>query len=278
VYGLIGDPVDHSLSPAIQNAAFRASGLNAVYVVFPVRRPALRHAIQGLKSLGVKGFNVTTPHKTALLRYLDRVDTEAAEIGSINTVKSENDQLTGFNTDGAGALAAMEHAGLSIAGQTVFLLGAGGAANAVAHALGARDCSIILANRTTSRARRLAKSLRSMFGVEADFIPLSMKVMRDRLSQVDVILNASSMGMGSKNNPPIAKKWIRSDHWVFDIVYKPIQTKLLRDAISAGARTINGLEMLLNQGACSFTLWTGKKAPLRAMRRAIDETLENTAS
>ena len=280
VYALVGDPVDHSLSPAIQNAAFRESGLDSVYVALPVPRSDLRPAIRGLRSLGVKGFNVTTPHKTALLRYLDRVDTEAAEIGSINTVKSENGQLTGFNTDGAGALAAMEHAGLSLAEKRVFLLGAGGAACAIAHALGTRDCSIKLANRTSSRARLLAKSLRDRFGVEVEFTPFSKKAIRDAINQVDVILNASSMGMDAKNNPPIDRESIRKDHWVFDIVYRPVQTKLLRDAIAARARWVNGLEMLLNQGACSFTIWTGKKAPLRAMRGAIEEklTVDNAAN
>jgi shikimate dehydrogenase len=273
VYGLVGDPVDHSLSPAIQNTAFRSVGLNAVYLAFPVGGAKLRWAIQGLKSLKVKGFNVTTPHKLVVLRYLDEVDTEAAEIGSINTVKNEEDTLIGFNTDGIGALNAMEAAGILPDGRSVLLLGAGGAGRVIAYALAGRGCSLKLANRTVPTAKRLAKSLHRKFGLKMKVIPLSKNALKDSVNQADVILNASSMGMDGKHNPPIDKRWIRGDHWVFDIVYRPVRTKLLEDAASAGARTITGLDMLVNQGACSFTVWTGKKAPIGEMRRVVSEKL-----
>lgn len=273
MYGLIGDPVDHSLSPAIQNAAFRATGLNAVYLPFPVREAELRGAVQGLKCLDVKGFNVTTPHKMTVLRYLDEVETEAAEIGSINTVKNDDGGLTGFNTDGAGALNAMEAAGIRPDEVSVLLIGAGGAGRVIAHTLAARGCSLKIANRTVSTARQVTKSLYEKFGLKMDVVPFSRSALRDSVSKVDVILNASSMGMDGKHNPPIEKRWIRGDKWVFDIVYRPVRTKLLRDALSAGARTVTGLDMLVSQGACSFTIWTGKKAPIGEMRRAITKKL-----
>jgi shikimate dehydrogenase len=280
VYALIGDPIDHSFSPAIQNAAFRSADLNAVYVAFTVPAATLRSAVQGVRSLRVKGFNVTAPHKLAMLRCIDKVETEAAEIGSINTVKNDDGTLTGFDTDGVGALNAMDEAGISVDGQRVLLIGAGGAGRAIAYALAGRDCSLKLANRTVSSARRLAKSLRSNFGVSAESVALSRQPLRDSVKEADIILNASSMGMDGSNNPPVDKRWIRGNHWVFDIVYRPVQTKLLRDATASGARTINGLNMLVNQGACSFTLWTGKKAPIREMRRAIGGKLmvENVAN
>jgi shikimate dehydrogenase len=280
VYGLIGDPVNHSLSPAIQNAAFRSAGLNAVYLAFPVQKAELRHAIQGLKSLKVRGFNVTTPHKMMVLRYLDRVETEAAEIGSINTVKNEQDALTGFNTDGIGALNAMEAAGVRPDGRSVLLLGAGGAGRVIAYSLAGRGCSLKLANRSVSSAKRVARSLGRKFGLKVEVISLSKKVLRDSVSQADIILNASSMGLDWKDNPPIDKRWIRGDHCVFDIVYRPVRTKLLQDAVSAGASTVTGLDMLVNQGASSFVLWTGKQAPMREMRRAITKKLilENASS
>jgi shikimate dehydrogenase len=279
VYGLIGDPVDHSISPAIQNAAFRSAGLDAVYLPFPVDRAELRWAIQGLKSLKVRGFNVTTPHKMMVLRYLDEVETEAAEIGSINTVKNEENALTGFSTDGAGALNAMEEAGIHPDGQSVLVLGAGGAGRVIASALAGRGCSLKLANRTISNAKRLARSLHKQSDLKPEIISLSRKALHDAVNQADIILNASSMGMNGKHNPPIDKKWIRGNHCVFDIVYRPVQTKLLRDAVSTGASTITGLDMLVNQGACSFTIWTGKKAPIEEMRRATSEKLasENAA-
>ena len=280
VYGLIGDPVDHSLSPAIQNAAFRSAGLDAIYLAFQVRQAELRWAVEGLKCLNVKGFNVTTPHKMAVLRYLDEVETEAAEIGSINTVKNEGDALTGFNTDGAGAMNAMETAGIIPDRRSVLLLGAGGAGRVIAHALAGRGCSLKVANRTASSARRLAKSLHEKFDVKMNTIPLSRQALKDSVAEADIILNASSMGMDGKHNPPIDRRWIRGDHCVFDTVYRPVRTKLLQDAISAGARTITGLDMLVNQGACSFTIWTGRKAPIGEMRRAITKKLisENATS
>ena len=273
VYGLIGYPVDHSLSPTIQNAAFHCARINAAYLAFPVQADELKSAIHGLKSLKVSGFNVTTPHKMRVLSYLDEVETEAAEIGSINTVKNEKNELTGFNTDGIGALNAMEEAGIRPDGQSILILGAGGAGRVIASALVGRDCSLKLANRTFFNARRLARSLYGKSGLRPEVIPLSRKPLHHAVSRVDIILNASSMGMGGKHNPPIDKKWIRRDHCVFDVVYKPVQTKLLKDAASAGARTITGLDMLVNQGACSFALWTGKKARIDVMRRAMDKKL-----
>ena len=269
VYAVIGDPIDHSMSPTIQNAAFRSIGLNAIYIPFRVESAGLRFAIQGLKSLGVRGFNVTTPHKTAMLQYLDEVETKAAEIGSINTVKSDEGTLTGFNTDGAGALNALKEVGVSPDGKSILLFGAGGAARAIAHALAGYRCEIILVNRTISRAQRLANLLRTKFGIQANCVSLSSKSMRRTVENADVILNASSMGMAGNENVPVSKKWLRSDQCVFDIVYKPVRTRLLRNAVIAGARTIDGLDMLVSQGACSFSIWTGKKAPVSEMRRSI---------
>lgn len=269
VYALVGDPIDHSLSPAIQNAAFRSIGLNAIYVPFRVESSRLRFAIQGLKFLGIRGFNVTTPHKTAMLRYLDEVDTKAAEIGSINTVKSDEGILTGFNTDGAGALNALKEAGVAPDGKTILLFGAGGAARAIAHSLARHRCEINLVNRTISRTQRLASLLRKKFRIQANCVSLSSQSMRRHVESADIVLNASSMGMTGNENVPIPKKWLRSDQWVFDIVYRPVRTMLLRNAILAGARTVDGLDMLVNQGACSFSIWTGKKAPVAEMRRAI---------
>ncbi len=269
VYALIGDPIDHSMSPTIQNTAFRATGLNAIYVPFRVESSGLRFAIQGLKSLGVRGFNVTTPHKAAMLRYIDQVETKAAEIRSINTVKADAGTLTGFNTDGAGALYALNEAKVSTRGKSILLFGAGGAARAIAHTLSGQRCRITFVNRRISRAQRLAKLLRKEFGVETKCVSLSSQSLRTHVESADIILNASSMGMSGNVNVPISKKWLRSDQCVFDIVYRPVRTMLLRNAILAGARTIDGLDMLVGQGACSFTIWTGKKPPVSEMRRSI---------
>jgi shikimate dehydrogenase len=204
-----------------------------------------------------------------MLQYLDEVETKAAEIGSINTVKSDEGTLTGFNTDGAGALNALKEVGVSPDGKSILLFGAGGAARAIAHALAGYRCEIILVNRTISRAQRLANLLRTKFGIQANCVSLSSKSMRRTVENADVILNASSMGMAGNENVPVPKKWLRSDQCVFDIVYRPVRTMLLRNAVIAGARTIDGLDMLVSQGACSFSIWTGKKAPVSEMRRSI---------
>ena len=273
VYGLIGDPVDHSLSPAIQNAAFQSAGLDAVYVAWRVQRSGLRSAVQGLRVLGVRGFNVTTPHKTVIARHLDRLDRLASRIQSVNTVTSEGGKLTGFSTDGAGALNSLEEAGASLDQRGILLIGAGGAGRAIAYALAERGCKFTFMNRTLSKARLVAKRIRDQFNIHVTSAPLSSRSLRTLLAEAEIIINASSMGMNGKSNLPIKPTWLRPEHYVFDLVYRPLQTKLLQYASLAGARTITGLDMLVNQGACSFSLWTGRKAPVVEMRQAIGKRL-----
>ena len=273
VYALIGDPVDHSLSPTIQNAAFRSIGLEAIYIPFRVEPFGLKAAVRGLRVLGVRGFNVTAPHKIKTIKYLDEVEAAAAEVGSVNTVTNLDGNLVGSNTDGTGALQALEEAGARVEGASVLLFGAGGAGRAIAHALAERNCAITLVNRTTSKAQRLAKRLHRKFGIAAKHYSLSTQNLRALVDSADLIVNASSMGMEGTDDLPVSRKWLREDHWVLDIVYKPLRTKLLQNAAIVGARTINGLDMLVNQGACSFSLWTKKKAPMLEMRRAIAQQL-----
>ena len=273
VYGLIGDPVDHSLSPAIQNAAFQSASLDAVYVAWHVQRSGLRSAVQGLRALGVLGFNVTTPHKTVIARHLDRLDNLASRVQSVNTVKNERGRLTGFNTDGMGAINALEEAGASLNQRPILLIGAGGAGRAIAYALAEKGCKFTFMNRTISKARLVAKSIRSQFKIHVAIAPLSRKNLQQLLAEAEIIINASSMGMNGKSNLPIKPTWLRPEHYMFDLVYRPLQTTLLQYASLAGARTITGLDMLVNQGACSFSLWTGRKAPLVEMRQAIGQRL-----
>lgn len=273
VYGLIGDPVDHSMSPAIQNAAFRSGEIDAVYVPFQVKPGSLRAAIQGLRALEVKGFNVTAPHKVKVLRCLDKIETSADTIGSVNTVINENGKFCGYNTDGVGGLKALEEAGVSPDGKSVLIFGAGGASRAIAYTLARRASSIRLVNRTIAKAKQLASRLQEKRNIDVEYASLSSKRLRGFVEQADIVVNASSMGMGAKVNLPIEAKWLRSDQCLFDLVYKPPQTKMLEYASSAGAKSVNGLDMLVNQGACAFELWTGRKAPILEMRRAITPKL-----
>jgi shikimate dehydrogenase len=273
VYGLIGDPVDHSLSPVIQNAAFRSSAIDAVYVPFEVERSALRSSIHGLRALGVRGFNVTSPHKLNIVRYLDKLESSATEIGSVNTVVIANGAFSGYNTDGLGAMNALKEAGVSPEGKSILILGAGGASRAIGYTLAPRASSIRLLNRTPSRAKQLASRMHRRFGVDVEYAPLVSKLLRSFVERADVLVNASSMGTDGRFDPPIKAEWLRAEQCVFDIVYRPFQTNLLKLASQAGTTTVTGLDMLVNQGACSFELWTGRKAPIIEMRHAIAQAM-----
>lgn len=267
MYGLIGDPVDHSISPIIQNAAFRRTGLDAIYVTFQVKKRDLNAAVIGGLALDIRGFNVTIPHKIRITRYLDTLDQEASNIGSVNTVVNHKGSLKGFNTDSVGALKTVKNERLR--GASVLLLGAGGAARAIGHAFAPEVKQMRIVNRTISNARELERALLRKYQCKVFSSSLSKRKMKEFVESADLIVNASSMGMKGKHDPPIRRGWLHPSHTVFDIVYDPPLTTLLRNARSAGAQRVDGLEMLLNQGAASFELWTGKSAPIMEMRRAL---------
>lgn len=273
IYALVGDPVDHSMSPAIQNAAFVSARIDAVYIPFRVMQQGLREAVQGLIALNVKGFNVTAPHKIQVLRYLDKIESSASACGSVNTVTRKNQKLFGYNTDGAGAVRALEEAGVSPDGKSVLIFGAGGAARAIAHSLVPRASSIKLVNRTVTKAKQIASRTLRKSGIDISYIPLSSRQLGKCIEQSDIIVNASSMGMEARNNVPIEARWLRSNHCILEVVYKPVQTRLLELAALARATCVTGLDMLVNQGACSFELWTGRKAPIVEMRHAIAQKM-----
>lgn len=274
VYAVIGDPIGHTLSPAIQNAAFHSAQINAVYVPFRVRKPDLKDAVRGMRALGVKGFNVTIPHKVEIIRQLDRIDHAAEDIGSVNTVLNNDGLLCGYNTDGLGALKSLEAAGARLNDQSILLFGAGGASRAIAHSIAKHARTIKIANRTVSKAKQLQRRLQRTFKtLDVAAVGLSSESIRDFVQEADIIANASSMGHDGLVDPPIEQSCLHPSQFVLDIVYKPIKTKLLTIAQEAGATTINGLQMLVNQGACSFEIWTGKKAPIDAMHDAIREKL-----
>ncbi|HUK50290.1 MAG TPA: shikimate dehydrogenase [Terriglobales bacterium] len=278
VYGLIGDPIEHSMSPTIQNSAFHSAGIDAIYVAWRVPSSGLESAVVGLRALGVKGFNVTTPHKTAVTRHLNHLDHFASLIHSVNTVKSEHGRLTGYNTDGAGVFDSLEAAGADPVGKSILLIGAGGAGRAAAFVLAERGCRLALMNRTMAKARSLANQLRKEFDANVSVAQFSTRTLHRLLDEAQIIINASSMGMHGKSNVPIKPTWIRSHHCVFELVYLPLETRLLQYATMVGAKTVTGLDMLLHQGAYSFTLWTGRKAPLVEMRQAIAGRLSSIGS
>jgi len=257
VYGVIGDPIAHSLSPQLQNAAFHARKMDAVYLPFLVHN--LRDFLAAIKPLGIRGFSVTLPHKQKILRYLDDCDSLAVAIGAVNTVVVRGEgKLYGYNTDYIGVLRALQER-ISLRASRVLILGAGGAARAVAFALAQSGALVCVCARRPPEAKKLAQAV----GGEA--------VTRVRLRKefFDAIVNATPVGMfPAVERSPLASHELNC-RLVFDLIYRPVETKLLRLAARRGIETVSGLEMFLAQGAAQWEIWTGERAPAAAMRHAV---------
>jgi shikimate dehydrogenase len=265
---LIGDPVAHSVSPAMQKAAFKALGLNYVYLAFRVPSAALGDAINGIRGLGLRGANVTIPHKTAVLPLLDEIEEQAKRLGAVNTIVNDFGKLTGYNTDAPGFLAALRGRGFEPKGEKAVVLGAGGAARAIGFALRDAGASVAIVNRSPEAAKALAAD------TGASAIELTESGLKTALANASLVVNATSVGMSPDvDSTPLPARLLRPGFTVFDTVYRPRQTRLLKEAEAAGCATISGLDMLVEQGALAFELWTGKKAPRDIMRRVAAEAL-----
>ncbi len=269
VCGVIGDPIEHTLSPIMHNAAFKALKLDFAFLAFKVKAADVEKAVSGMRALGIHGLNVTMPHKSAVINYLDEVDQAAKAIGSVNTILNKDGRLFGFNTDGVGALQALRENGVEPRGKKVLLLGAGGAARAIAYTLAREADELVILNRTAKQAAELANLLKQTFDRKVVADALSPNAIKDTLQDSDVLINATSVGMKpNANQTPVAFEWLRPDLAVMDIVYNPVETKLAKDAKAAGAKVVSGFEMLIYQGAASFEIWTGHSAPVEVMRHA----------
>jgi shikimate dehydrogenase len=208
------------------------------------------------------------PHKTAVTKYLDEVDSTAKFLSSVNTILNKNGRLIGFNTDGVGALRALKENGVNLNGKKLLLLGAGGAAKAIAHALAREVGELCILNRASEKAEELAQALSRAFGRKVVGGALSSSAVQRNLRDADVLINATSMGMHPNINQSLVEpQWLKPDLAVMDIVYNPLETKLAKDAKAVGAKVISGVEMLLYQGAASFEIWTGLSAPIEVMRK-----------
>jgi len=275
ICALIGDPVEHSLSPHIHNAAFKHLKLNFVYIAFKVSRENVKEALLGVRALGIKGLNVTMPLKTSVIPYLDKLDSNAEKIGAVNTILNHEGTLIGYNTDGLGALHALRARGQNPSGKNILILGAGGAARAVAFALCEEACTLTILNRTFRKAKKLAEELGEKFGKKVKHGRLAPQDLKTNVKEADILINATSVGMiPYENETPVDTKLLHSNLTVFDLVYNPQETRLLREAKAAGARTIDGLSMLIHQGAISFEIWTGRKAPIDVMVKACEKALK----
>lgn len=278
VCGLIGDPVAHSISPAIHNAAFKELNLDYIYLPFRVKAESLGDAVKGLRALNIAGFNVTIPHKVAVMPLLDQLDPLAEKIGAVNTVVNHNGILKGYNTDGPGFLKALEKSGFKPDGKKVVLLGAGGGARAIAFSLSESGAHLAILNRKEEYdwAVNLATSIViKCHKKDVTALELNEKSLKNELKSADILVNATPLGMTpDTKDTPVASEFLRSGLVVFDIVYNPIETRLIKEAKAAGLKTILGLEMLVMQGALAFKMWTGKEAPIALMEKEALKALQ----
>jgi len=270
--GVIGNPVGHSLSPAIHNAAFRKLGLNFIYLAWQVER--IGDAIKGLRALGnFRGASVTIPHKVAAIPFLDHVEMTAQRIGAINTIVAEKGELTGYNTDATGALRALKEGGAELKDRHVVIIGSGGAARAIAFALAVESGvkQLTLLGIDDPERTNLAQDIRSQASLTVEDFHLDETILRRVLPDAHVLIHCTPVGMSPNTDAAcIPSSLLHADLSVMDIVYNPLETRLLKDAKRAGCRTISGLEMFLNQAVTQFEFWTNQPAPVDVMRTVLE--------
>ena len=265
-FAVIGDPINHSLSPNIHSAAFRELDLENSYIAYRIPKGELKEGIESLKKIKITGFNVTIPHKVNMMKYLDKMDESCSLIGAVNTVTNNEGVLKGYNTDMDGFLDPFKKKEIKIQATEILLLGAGGAARAIVAGVAKENAKhITIANRTLTNANNLAQ-FANKIGLNADSI--TIEKVGNNLQNYDIIVNATSVGL--KNEPsPISFESIKPETIVYDIVYMPMNTDFLKKAKVKGAKIIYGYEMLLGQAVRAFEIWHGMEAPYNVMKKAL---------
>ncbi len=259
---VIGDPIEHSLSPQMHNAGYKALGIDNeyVYVAARVKIEHIKQAAEGMRAFNILGMSCTMPHKLEIMKYLNTIDEVAQKIGAVNTVVNEQGKLVGYNTDWLGAVTPIEEL-TTLKGKKAAVLGAGGAARAIVFGLIERGCSVTVYNRTPEKAQELAQE----FTCEA-----ASNENLQAVKKVDIIVNATSLGMHPHaTETPLPKEYITNNQIVLDAVYVPYETRFLREAKEQGAQVIHGIDMLLHQGVAQFELFTEQKAPVEEMRKVL---------
>jgi len=269
LYCIIGMPAHHSLSPAIHNAGFKKLKINSVFLAFDVPQNALEDAIAGMRAFGIKGMTLTSPHKENAYKYIDEIDIEAKQIGAVNTIINKDGRLFGYNTDGIGFIKSLRK--YRIRKDAVYtIIGAGGAARAFSFSLakeGVTNLNII--NRTVAHAESLKSSLNKYYkNTKINIYELDSKDSYEIIKNSDFIINATNITLENNTDTPIKKELIKEDMVIFDANYAPLENRLIKDAKNAGAKTINGLELLINQGIAAFKLFTGRDIDYKTMEEA----------
>ena len=261
ITGIFGHPVEHTLSPAMHNAAFKALGLNYCYVPFLVHPDYLKDAVKAIRALNLCGVNVTVPHKEKVMPLLDEINEEASFIGAVNTIVNSEGRLIGYNTDGRGFMQSLLESGISVEGKNVLIIGAGGASRAISYYLSQNTKTLYLYNRSKNRAEKLVQDLKK--------IRNNVSLIEDitNIEIYHIIINATPLGLKKEDPLPFDTSLLRAEQTVCDLIYK--KTRLLEEASKKGCVTLEGLGMLLWQGLFAFELWTGKKPQVEVMRNAL---------
>jgi shikimate dehydrogenase len=274
LFGVIGNPIRHSKSPIMMNRAFRETGINGVYTAFHVASDRIGDFAAGVRAMGIRGVNVTIPHKLDIMSVLDEIDASAQAIGAVNTIVNDAGRLIGYNTDGIGYVRSLkEEAERELAGKRIVVLGAGGAARGIIYALASENpARITIANRSVDRAKELADSLQNKVDIEA----ISNEELQTACQQADIVINTTSVGMFPQTEEtPIDASWLKPGAVASDLIYNPLKTKFLQQAEQRGCRIHGGLGMFIYQGAYAFEYWTGQPAPAAAMRETVLASLQS---
>ncbi len=273
---IIGNPIEHSMSVTMHNAAIQKLGLNYVYVAFKVFQNDLSSAINGLRAFNIKGSSITIPHKITAMKYLDKIEPMAKNIGAINTIKNENGILIGRNTDGEGFLKSIREHDYDLKDKKIILFGAGGAARACAFYLAKEVAGITIINRTNDRMNDLILKLQSKYEIPIKGINISKSEdIKKEIENSDMLVNTTPVGMYPDGNESLVKQsWLHPELFVVDVIYSPIQTKLLQKASSIGCNVLPGVDMLVNQGIIAFKWWTGVSPDKKLMKQVVLNELD----
>lgn len=266
ITGLFGYPVEHTLSPAMHNAAFEALGLDYTYVAFPVHPDYLKDAVRAIKALNLRGVNVTIPHKEKVIPLLDDIDEEASFIGAVNTIVNSDGRLKGYNTDGRGFMQSLSEHGISVERKDIIIIGAGGASRAISYYLCQKTEELFLYDVDKEKAKRLAEDLKKVCNNASALEDIG------NTDRFHILINATPLGLKKEDPLPFNTAPLGPDQIVCDLIYK--ETKLLEEASKKGCVTLSGLGMLLWQGVLAFELWTGRQPPVEIMRKALRNSLK----
>lgn len=271
---IIGYPVGHTMSPIMHNATIKELDLNYIYVAFNVNPDNLEKAVQGFRALDIKGINVTIPHKETIIKYLDEIDPISEKMGAINTIKNDDGYLKATNTDAAGARKSLIDAGFTIEGKNIVFIGSGGAARSIAYILSEEAKKIVLTDIVEERAVTVAREITKNMEANVEGKLASAKVLAEEIKHADLLINATPIGMHPKEgDSPISKDLLHQELFIFDVIYNPMETQLMKEAAEIGCKTLSGLDMLINQGVIAFKWWTGKTPDSKLMKDKIIDFL-----